>query len=77
MRHHAFTRCNLIGANVGHDDGTVYSDTQLCAVGVTDAYPFSEAEGGLEPRHGRSHIRIDQYRSHGGGWCGAIRQHAG
>jgi hypothetical protein len=66
---------DLIAANVGDDDGAVRADAQLSPVRVADAHAFLEAEGGVEPGDGRSHIRIDQYRRNGRGRCRAIRQH--
>ena len=66
---------DLIGANVGDDDGAVHADAQLSPVRVADANAFLEAEGGVEPGDGRSHIRIDQHRRDGRGRCRAIRQH--
>ena len=67
---------DLIGANVGDDDGAVCADAQLSPVRVADAHAFLEAEGGVEPGDGSSHIRIDQHRRNGRGRCRAIRQHA-
>jgi hypothetical protein len=77
VHRHAATWCDLIGANVGDNDGAVRSNAQLSAMPVADAYPFPKAERGLQPRYGRSHIRIDQHRSHRGGRRGAIRKHGG
>ena len=77
VRHHAAAWCDLIGANVGDNDGAVLSNTQLSAMSVADAYPFAKAERGLQPHYGRSHIRIDHHRSHGGRRRGAIREHGG
>ena len=75
VRHNATAWYDLIGPNIGDDDGAIGSDTQLGAMVFADAYPFAEAERGLQPRYCCSHIRIDQHRSDGGRRCGTIRQH--
>src|SRR4029077_11074032 len=67
---------DLIGANAGDDDRAVHADAQLSPVRIADANAFLEAEGGVEPGDGGPHIRIDQDRRDGRGWCRAIRQHA-
>ena len=59
------------------DEGAIGSDAQLCAVRVADADALLESERGLEPCDCRSHIRINQHRSHSRRRRGAIRQHAG
>ena len=46
MRNDAVAWRNLSATNVGDNDGTVRSDAQLSAVGITDPYPFLESECG-------------------------------
>ena len=75
VRDEARTRRHVIAMDVGDDDGAVRSNTQLSAVRVSDPHPLRESEGGLQPLHRGSHVGVDEHRSHGGGGCGAIRQH--
>src|SRR5436189_4166208 len=77
LRNDAVARRNLIGTNVGDNNGTVRSDAQLGAVRITDPYPFLKSECGLQPRHRRSYVWVDEHRSDGGGRRRTIRQHNG
>src|SRR6266496_522363 len=75
MRNDAVAWRTLTTTNVGDNDGTVRADAQLGAVRITDPYPFLESESGLQPRHRRSHVRINEHWSNGRGRRRTIRQH--
>ena len=66
MRDDARTRRHVIAVDIGDDDGTVRSNTQLSAVRVSDPHPLRESEGGLQPFNRGSHVGVDQHRRDGG-----------
>src|SRR6266496_4238770 len=75
MRNDAVAWRTLTTTNVGDNDGTVRSDTQLGAVRITDPHPFLESECGLQPRYRCSYVRVDEHRSHGRRRRRTISQH--